>query len=182
MSFLPCLPSRTCAADLYGVLLYRKDVDVFQPLVVVGRFKLGHEAMKAVIKKARESGSSPEVVFRMYREYLEDVTQKLKDAVHAGVFRSDTISQILELDEVAPMEDICSNGRNSIAGFMKEVSKRITGVRRYDGMFRAWYTFLEVWNRANSESFLLNSGNLVCAIEVLISQLMFKFAGTNESW
>ena len=155
---------------------------MFQPLVVVGRHKVGHDALKAEIKSRREKGEHPSVVARMYENYLGDVIQKLYDSISAGVFRSDTVTQMLMIHNLLDFDEVCSTGRNSIASIMRERSEKIKSTRKYDGMYRAWHVMLDVWQQINDESFLLNSGNLICAIEVLLSQLMFKFAGTNETW
>jgi hypothetical protein len=40
---------------------------------------------------------------------------------------------------------------------------------------------MKLWEDMN-KFFTLNAGNLVCALEVMLSQLMFKFAHTNETW
>jgi hypothetical protein len=157
-------------------------VDVFLPLVVVGRHKVGHDALKGEIKSRREKGISPAAAAAMYENYLGDSMQKLFDSIQAGVFRSDTISHMLQLHNLVDYEEICSQGENSIAAVMRERSKKIPKNRKYDGMYRAWHLFLDIWEEANNTSFLLNAGNLICAIELLISQLMFKFAGTNDSW
>lgn len=160
----------------------RKGVDVFLPLVVVGRHKVGHDALKNEIKSRREKGISPSIAATMYESYLGDVMQKLFDSIQAGVFRSDTVSHMLNLHSLVDFDDVCSKDENSIAAVMARKSKKIRKERRYDGMYCAWHAFLEIWEEANNTSFLLNAGNLICAIELLLSQLMFKFAGTNESW
>jgi hypothetical protein len=115
----------------------------------------------------------------MYENYLGDILQKLHDSISAGVFRSDTVTQMLMIHTLLDYDEI---SKNSIAVIMRTRSERIKPTRQYDSMYRAWYVFLDVWQQLNDGSFLLNAGNLVCAIEVLLSQLMFKFAGTNETW
>ena len=157
-------------------------MDVFQALMIVGRYKIGHDALKAEIKSRRESGATPREVASMYESYLGGVMQKLVDSINAGVFRSDTITQMLNIHMLVDFDDMCTKSKNSIASVMKERGRKITRVRRYDGMFRPWYVFLDIWEEVNNASFLLNSGNLICAIEILISQLMYKFADTNETW
>lgn len=157
-------------------------MDVFLPLVVVGRHKVGHDALKNEIKSRREKGISPSTAASMYERYLGDVMQKLFDSIQAGVFRSDTITHMLNLHSLVDFDDVCSGDENSIADVMARCSKKIKKNRRYDGMYRAWHLFWDIWVEANNTSFLLNAGNFICAIELLLSQLMFKFAGTNESW
>ncbi len=157
-------------------------MDVFQPLVIVGRHKVGHDALKAEIKARRDKGASPSTVASMYDSYLGDVMQKLYDSIQAGVFRSDTVSHMLNIHNLIVFEDVCTKEKNSIASIITERAKKIQKVRRYDSMYRGWYVFLDVWEQINNSSFLLNAGNLICVIEILISQLMFKFAGTNDTW
>ena len=83
--------------------------------------------------------------------------------------------------DLMPFEEVCTGSPDSIRNTIHEKSKRVSKNRRYDSMYRAWNCFMKVWEDMN-HYFSLNSGNLLGALEVMLAQLMFKFADTNETW
>jgi hypothetical protein len=78
-------------------------------------------------------------------------------------------------------KDVCTSSDSSIQAVLKEKSQRISKYRKHDSVYRAWHTFMKIWEEMN-RYFSLNAGNLTCALEIMLSQLMFKFAHTNETW
>lgn len=101
--------------------------------------------------------------------------------IECQVFRSATVTQMKAVFDLMPFEDVCTRAPHSIANTLREKSSKISKVRRFDSMYRAWHGFMKIWEDMN-RFFCLNSGNLLGAVEVMLSQLMFKFAHTNETW
>jgi hypothetical protein len=120
-------------------------------------------------------------VLRIIKDYLASVVKNLESMIECQVFRSATVTQMKAVLDIMPFDEVCTKSPHSIAACIKEKSKRVTMGRRHDAVYRSWHAFVKVWEDMN-KFFSLNSGNLVCAIEVMLSQLMFKFAHTNDTW
>jgi hypothetical protein len=120
-------------------------------------------------------------VLRITRDYLASVTKNLESMIECQVFRSATVTQMKAVFDLMPFEEVCTRSPNSIANTLREKSAKILKSRRYDSVYRAWHSFMKIWEDMN-RFFCLNSGNLLSAVEVMLSQLMFKFAHTNETW
>ena len=120
-------------------------------------------------------------VLRITRDYLASVVKNLESMIECQVFRSATVTQMKNVIDLMPFEEVCTQSPSSIAATSREKCARISKVRKYDTMYRSWHCFMKVWEDMN-RYFSLNAGNLLCAVEVMISQLMFKFAHTNETW
>jgi hypothetical protein len=64
---------------------------------------------------------------------------------------------------------------------MAAKSAKISPHRKYDRVYRGWNAFMNTFTEIN-RSFYLNSANLVCVLEIMISQLLHKFGGLNDTW
>ena len=120
-------------------------------------------------------------VLRITRDYLASVTKNLESMIECQVFRSATVTQMKAVFDLMPFEEVCTRSPHSIANTLREKSAKILKSRRYDSVYRSWHSFMKIWEDMN-RFFCLNSGNLLSAVEVMLSQLMFKFAHTNETW
>ena len=129
----------------------------------------------------RSKGASIQEVLRITKDYLASVVKNLESMIECQVFRSATVTQMKAVFDLMPFEEVCTRGPHSIANVLKDKSAKISKTRRYDSMYRSWHCFMKVWEEMNSY-FCLNAGNLLTAVEVMLSQLMFKFAHTNETW
>jgi hypothetical protein len=78
-------------------------------------------------------------------------------------------------------QEVCVTGEHSIQKRMREKAKTTSEHRGYDAFYTAWFAFTDTFREINS-SFYLNAINLMCMIEMMISQLLFKFGGTNDTW
>jgi hypothetical protein len=103
--------------------------------------------------------------------------KNLESMVECQVFRSATVVQMKAVIDLMPFDDVSK----SIAGTFQQKRQRVPNERKYDTMYSSWHCFMKVWEDMN-RYFSLNAGNLLCAMEVMLSQLMFKFAHTNETW
>ena len=101
--------------------------------------------------------------------------------VSGGAFRSKTISQMKFIVDTLDFGEVCMLSESSIAKQMHHLCQKISPSRKYDRMYRAWHAFSETFSTMN-RSFYLNPANLVCAIEIMVSQVLHKFGGTNETW
>jgi hypothetical protein len=129
----------------------------------------------------RQKGATIQEVLRITKDYLASVTKNLESMIECQVFRSATVTQMKTVFDLMPFREVCTGSPHSIAKVLAEKSAKIPKLRRHDSMFRAWNCFMKVWEDMN-RFFCLNSGNLLTAVEVMISQLMFKFAHTNDTW
>ncbi len=125
----------------------------------------------------RQRGASVQDVLRIVRDYLASVVKNLDSMIECQVFRSATVTQMKAVIDLMPFDDVCK----SIAATFREKRQRVTNSRKYDNMYCSWNCFMKVWEDMN-KYFSLNAGNLLCAVEIMLSQLMFKFAHTNETW
>jgi hypothetical protein len=125
----------------------------------------------------RQKGASIQEVLRIVRDYLASVVKNLDSMIECQVFRSATVTQMKAVIDLMPFDDVCK----SIAATFREKRQRVTNSRKYDNMYCSWNCFMKVWEDMN-KYFSLNAGNLLCAVEIMLSQLMFKFAHTNETW
>lgn len=129
----------------------------------------------------RSKGATIQEVLRISKDYVASAVKNLESMVECQVFRSATVIQMKAICDLMSFEDVCTESTQSIQKTLREKSKRISIKRRYDSMYRSWNCFMKVWEDMN-HFFSLNSGNLLGALEVMLSQLMFKFADTNETW
>lgn len=160
---------------------YGPDADPFSALVLANRQRMSAEALRSDIQVRRARGSPIPEVIRVIKDYLASIVKNLESMIECQVFRSATVTQMKSIVDLMDFEEVCTTSPNSIAATLREKSKRIAKPRKYDSMYRAWNCFMKTWEEMN-RFFSLNAGNLVCAIEVMLSQLMFKFAHTNDTW
>lgn len=186
---------------------YGPDADPFSALILANRQRMWAEALRSDIQvprhhttrhpprsphhrcltltvspqMRRSRGASVQEVLRITRDYLASVTKNLESMIECQVFRSATVTQMKAVFDLMPFQEVCTVGPHSIAAVLREKSAKISKMRRYDSMHRAWHCFMKVWEDMN-RYFCLNSGNLLTAVEVMLSQLMFKFAHTNDTW
>jgi hypothetical protein len=179
---------------------YGPDADPFSSLVLANRQRMWSEALRTDIQVfiffsqthdehlnndgyqvRRSKGSSVQEVLRISKDYLASVVKNLESMVECQVFRSATVIQMKAICDLMSFEEVCTESPASIRETLQEKSKRVSKKRRYDSMYKAWNCFMKVWEDMN-HFFSLNSGNLLGALEVMLAQLMFKFADTNETW
>jgi len=133
------------------------------------------------MSKRRQSGATVSTCVDNLGKYLLSAIQSLEGMVDAGGFRSKTITQMKEIVETMDFVKVCSTGGDSIHQRMKAKAAFISSTRGYDTIYRAWYAFTDTFREVNS-SLNLNAINLMCGVEVLISMLLFKFGGLNDTW
>jgi hypothetical protein len=160
---------------------YGPEADPFSALVLANRQRMWSEALRSDIQVRRSRGASVQDVLRVRRDYLASVTKNLESMIECQVFRSSTVTQMKAIIDLTPFEEVCTGSPHSIAATFQDKCKRVFAVRKYDTMYRSWHCFMKVWEDMN-RFFSLNAGNLLCAVEVMLSQLMFKFAHTNDTW
>ena len=160
---------------------YGPEADPFSALVLANRQRMSAEALRSDIQVRRARGVPVLEVIRVIKDYLASIVKNLDSMIECQVFRSATVTQMKTIVDLMDFDEVCTTSRDSIAACMRERSKRISKTRRYDSMHRAWNCYMKTWEEMN-RYFSLNAGNLVCAMEVMLSQLMFKFAHTNETW
>jgi len=158
------------------------DADPFSALVLANRQKMWAEALRTDIQVRRARGAPIQEVLRVVRDYLASSMKNLESMIECQVFRSATVTQMKAIHEMMDFEEACTGaGPSSIRSVLREKSQRVHRPRKHDSVFRAWNCFMRIWEEMNVY-FTLNAGNLVCALEVLLSQIMSKFAHTNETW
>jgi hypothetical protein len=160
---------------------YGPEADPFSALVLANRQRMSAEALRSDIQVRRARGSPVLEVIRVIKDYLASIVKNLESMIECQVFRSATVTQMKAIVDLMDFDEVCTKSKDSIAASIAERSKRIAKPRKYDSMYRAWNCFMKTWEEMN-KFFSLNAGNLVCAIEVMLSQLMFKFAHTNDTW
>jgi hypothetical protein len=159
----------------------RKDVDPFNTLILANRNGNWLSAMTENVKLLRDKGESLQGVIKIRADYLVSAVKNLESMIESGVFRSNTVTQMLQITRLMDYASVCTGHTRSISAVIADKSFRVPRPRKYDPFFRAWDTHSKLWEEMN-KYFHLNSGNLCGAVEVMISELMFKFAHTNRSW
>ena len=156
-------------------------MDPFKSLIIVNSQKVWWEAFLKDTRKRRETGMSVADAVKNMDNYIMGVIFNLRGMVDGGGFRSKTISQIKFICDTLDFGEVCVLSESSIAKRILHLSQKISPNRKYDRTYRAWHAFTETFSEMN-RSFYLNPANLVCAIEIMVSQLLHKFGGTNETW
>jgi hypothetical protein len=160
---------------------YGPDADPFSALILANRQRMWAEALRTDIQIRRSKGASIQEILRVERDYLASSMKNLESMIECQVFRSATVTQMKAIHEMIDFEEVCTGSEHSVRSVMREKSQRLFRSRKHDSMFRAWNCFMRIWEEMNIY-FTLNAGNLVCALEVFLSQIMSKFAHTNETW
>lgn len=160
---------------------YGPDADPFSALVLANRQRMWAEALRSDIQVRRAKGAPIQEVLRITRDYLASVTKNLESMIECQVFRSATVTQMKAVFDLMPYDEVCTRSPHSIANTLRQKSEKISKSRRYDSVYRSWHSFMKIWEDMN-RFFCLNAGNLLAAVEVMLSQLMFKFAHTNDTW
>ena len=167
------------------VLLYNTylspSVDPFEALNVVDSQRVWWAAFSKDMHRRVEAGGSIADAVKNLDNYVLSAIQTLEGMTEAGVFRSKTISQMLDILKTLDFEEVCATGKHSIAARVREKAKHISELRAYDTVYRGWYAFVSTFSEING-SLCLNATNLMCGIELLISRMLFKFGGRNDTW
>ena len=156
-------------------------VDPFKALMIVNSQKVWWEGFLKDMRHRRENGASVEDSVKSFEKYIMGVICNLHANVDGGGFRSKTISQIRFIVETLNFGEVCVLSAHSIAKRMASKSAKISPHRKYDRVYRGWNAFMNTFTEIN-RSFYLNSANLVCVLEIMISQLLHKFGGLNDTW
>ena len=159
----------------------RSDADPFGALVIVNRNRAWYDAVTMDIRVRRGRGVTIPVVVTVLEDYMRSTIRNLRSMITCKVFRSNTVSQMLQIHDQTDWREVCVTGEHSIRNVLRAKTGRASVKWRFSPILRTWNMFMRLWEDMN-RFFFLNSGNLVCALEVLLSQLMFKFAHTNETW
>ena len=162
-------------------MLGRSDVDPFSALVISNRNRVWFDAVMLDIKNRRAQGVSIPTAVTVMADYMRSTVRNLRSMITCRVFRSNTVAQMLLLHDQTEWLNVCVADKDSIRNVLNRKSRQLTIQRRADPMSRSWHLFMKLWEDMN-RFFFLNAGNLVCAVEVMLSQLMFKFAHTNDTW
>ena len=160
----------------------RKGSDPFSALIIANRHRSWFDAVFSDIELRRSKGASVQEAVTVILDYLKCTIQTLDSMVESQVFRSNTVLQMQMIHKHLDFKSVCTTDKDSIRVLMQARRTRDPRLRGYDPLYGAWSLFVKLWEDMN-EFFFLNAGNLVCAIEVLLAQFMFKFApNTNKTW
>lgn len=160
---------------------YGPDADPFSALILANRQRMWAEALRTDIQIRRSKGASIQEILRVERDYLASSMKNLESMIECQVFRSATVTQMKAIHEMIDFDEVCTASEHSVRNVLRAKSQRLYRSRKHDAMFKAWNCFMRIWEDMNIY-FTLNAGNLVCALEVMLSQIMSKFAHTNETW
>ncbi len=152
-------------------------MDPFKSLILTNSQKMLFESLVKDNEERRKKGVPVEDILRSMENYVSSSVKTLKSMIMSGAFRSDTIRHKLDIVNSLDFKEVCESIRATVGENRPHMSIR----RRYDSFHAIWYTFMKSWERMNS-FFSLNSANLVCAFEVMVSQLMHMFGDTNKTW
>ena len=160
---------------------FSEDVDPVQNLMVKGRFSSLWGALNTDIKAKRTMGHSIEFVVDMWEQYLVSFPETISSAIRGNMFRSKLIVQMLDICDTMQWEEACCKSESSIQATIKRLSHQMPSRRKHISFARSVKAFWRTWEDAN-QNLALNSGNLVFVIESMVSQLLYKFGSTNETW
>ena len=152
-------------------------MDPFKSLILTNSHKMLYESLVKDNVERRKKNATVDNIIRSMDNYVAGCVQTLKSMIMAGTFRSDTIRHKLDIVNSINFKDVCV----SIRATVKENRAQMPLCRRYDSFHTIWHSFMKSWEKMNSY-FSLNSANLVCAFEVMVSQLMHMFGDTNKTW
>ena len=156
-------------------------VDPFKSLLIVDSQRMWWYGFMKDMKRRRECGETLAESVRSLDNYVLSAIQSLHGMGKAGVFRSKTISQMQEITETMDFVEVCATDEDSIRSTMEARRRLVSPSRGYDTVYTSWDAFTHFFSDIN-HSFRLNSANLVVCIELMISMLLHKFGGTNDTW
>lgn len=156
-------------------------MDPFKSLMIVNSQKVWWEGFIKDLSRRRETGTSVVDAVRSFEKYIMGVICNLHANVDGGVFRSKTVTQIRFICETLNFGEVCVLSAHSISKRIAAKAAKISTSRKYDRVYRGWHAFMNTFTEIN-RSFYLNSANLVCVLEIMISKLLHKFGGLNETW
>ena len=156
-------------------------MDPFSALIIANRNRVWLDALVLDVANKRAAGVDVFKIVTGWKDYLRSSVRNLRSSIYCHVFRSRTVEQMLELHNETCWREVCITGKDSIRSVLRKKGERVSLVLRHNRFLRTWTCFMTLWEDMN-RFFFLNAGNLVCAVEVMISQLMFKFAHTNDTW
>jgi len=155
--------------------------DPLNVLRVCGKMKHWWRAVNKDIRARRLDNQSIDDVRIVFEKYILGCIQNSQCMIQNGSLSSLTMEQAYAISERMEFEKVCTDGPNSIKGIIQGVSGNISTQQIFDPYIRTLKTFWRIWEKINAD-FSMNSGNLVFLIELMISQLMYRFGDCNESW
>jgi hypothetical protein len=156
-------------------------VDPFKSLLIVDSQRMWWYGFTKDMKRRRECGESLAESVRSLENYVLSAIQSLHGMGKAGVFRSKTIAQMQEILDTMEFVEVCVTDDDSIRKQMEERASVVSPSRAYDSVYTSWDAFMYFFAEINN-SFRLNPANLVCCVELMVSMLLHKFGGTNDTW
>jgi hypothetical protein len=160
---------------------YSGEADLLRGLVVDGRLMQSQVALQKDMKERRANGATVTDMVETWINYVQSSVHTLKSMLRNGVFCSKTLLDSLNILEQIDWPAACTEGDDSILATLKEFSAQTPGLRKHDAFAVSLKAFWRVWEYVNS-FYYMNSPNMVFAIELMVSQLMYRFGDSNESW
>ena len=149
--------------------------------MVDGRLTQSQVALQKDIKERRANGAAVAEMVDTWHNFVHSSVYTLQSMLRNGVFNSKTLLDMLNLLELVKWREACTDGEDSISATLREFSAQTPALRKHDGFATCLKAFWRVWEYVNS-FYYMNSPNLIFAIELMVSQLMFRFGDSNESW
>jgi len=161
--------------------MYSGEADVLRGLVVDGRLMQSQVALQKDMRERRANGATVPEMVQTWQDYVHSSVYTLKSMLRNGVFNSKTLVDSLNILELVDWPAACTDGDDSIRATVQEFSAQTPALRKHDGFAVCLKAFWRVWEYVNS-FYYMNSPNLIFAIELMVSQLMYRFGDSNESW
>lgn len=103
---------------------FRKNSDPFGPLIIANRNATWRAALEENIKILRLNGTDIQEIVRIRQDYLESMHKTLRSMIISGLFRSNTVSQMLEIAKLMDFTSVCTGPpRQSVASLWQRVAR-----------------------------------------------------------
>ena len=155
--------------------------DPLNVLRVCGKMKHWWRAINKDINARRLDNQPVDDVRVVFEKYILGCIQNSQCMIQNGSLNSLTIEQAYTIEESMNFDKICSDDPSSIKGIIQATCGLISTQQIFDPFIRTLKTFWRMWEKINAD-FSMNSGNLVFLIELMVSQLMYRFGDCNETW
>jgi len=158
---------------------YGEQANPLENLATAGCMQEWWSAIREHITHLRSTNAiTPMAAMGMFVRYMSSCIESHRGMILSGSYRSTRIQQALQIVDGIPMSPLADVKLKPI---VERMANRVPDSIRHDTYLRASCLFMYLFEDINSD-FVLNSGNLECAIEMLISSLGWLVGSHNATF
>jgi hypothetical protein len=158
---------------------YGELANPLENLATAGCMQEWWTAMRNHIAQLRSTNAiTPTAAMGMYARYLASCVESHRGMILSGAYRSTRIQQALHIVERMPSSPLHAAEMRPV---ISRMTTRVPESIRHDTYMRASCIFMNLFEDINRD-FVLNSGNLECMMEMLVSSLSWLVGSHNTTF